>query len=192
MPPVRVPRVVSPISIPNAGPVTRLRWGIKAAHQLLVDNTNDGALGVAYALEYNRAQEKRADVILARRRARRATRCHQPSLLDRLPVELLVQIRNDFDELDFVTHAGFLLASSLTDALYDEISDQYWLHALSFNGLSAMAPADRYNIWHGHRDEQLKPEREWDWELMALEYAEHISGCTHPACGRRLLQENGA
>ena len=67
-----------------------------------------------------------------------------------------------------------------------------WLHAISFAGLGAMEPDARFDIWHSLRRDDFSPPPEWDWELMALEYAAHARQCTHPLCGRKRLSLNGA
>ena len=99
-----------------------------------------------------------------------------PSLMDRLPNELLAFIRRSMDEFDLVFHVRFYLTSRGTKVLYDE-DNTFWYRLCRINRIGSL-PHDRRD-----RDEQY-------WFAVALECETHAQTCTHPVCGLTLLTAN--
>lgn len=108
----------------------------------------------------------------------------QRSVLDRLPNELLALIRDSFYKYDLVGHINLYRLTPRTASLYPAADDPFWEKLCYMNGLG------RLPIWEDDEDDDGEPEP-LDWFRIAFECGCHALTCTHSACGRARLEENG-
>lgn len=100
----------------------------------------------------------------------------QRSLLDRVPNELLILIKESFYQYDLVGHVNFYRLSPRTADLYPAPDDLFWERLCFMNGLGNLPFEDL---------------EQSEWFFVALDSAAHAVSCTRPGCGRARLERNG-
>ena len=97
------------------------------------------------------------------------------NLMDRLPNELLADIREVYPTTDLVFHVRFYEVSGRTAALIDS-DHNFWSRLCHANGLGRLSH---------------ETSAELDWKQIAFDCERHARTCRHPGCGTARLTENG-
>lgn len=101
-----------------------------------------------------------------------------PTLLDRLPTELLDMAAGNVDKFDLLTHVNLCRVSKRVRALYDiRYDDEFWRVLCFVNGLGYVESRDILAA-------------SVSWEKVAFEVAEHADSCDGVCCGRIQLEKN--
>lgn len=95
--------------------------------------------------------------------------------MDRLPNELLAEIREVFPLSDLIFHVRFYQVSERA-AMFYHSDDKFWFQLCRINGLGC---------FHDEHPDSL------DWQQVAFDCERHARTCQHPGCGAMRLSENG-
>ena len=97
--------------------------------------------------------------------------------IDRLPTELY-PIVIDHIGPDLISHVYFSRLNPRIASCYVGLGRAFWEPVLRESGLGSLAVESTAML-----DE--------DWETVAVQCAEHVVSCQHPACGMGRLRANG-
>ncbi|CCM02645.1 uncharacterized protein FIBRA_04749 [Fibroporia radiculosa] len=99
------------------------------------------------------------------------------SFISRLPVELLLAVKESIGDCDLRTHVCFYNTCRRVAALYDRDGENIWELLCRHVGLGLLHEETR------HREEI-------SWKKIAFDCIAEDGFCSHPLCGTRRLTEN--